>query len=56
MTARTGYPMCRPRRDPAVTNDSLCRQWNRPVDPFTGAHSVNYTFPAAIQPNAAVLV
>src|ERR1700720_1342160 len=47
MVARTGYPMCIPRFDPAIGSDSLCPQWNRPTDPFTGAHSVNYTFPAA---------
>jgi hypothetical protein len=47
MVARTGYPICLPRTDPAVANDSLCPQWNRPRDPFTGAFSVNYTFPAA---------
>jgi hypothetical protein len=52
IVARTGYPMCLPRFDPGTllapgVNDSLCPQWNRPVDPFTGAHSVNYTFPAA---------
>jgi hypothetical protein len=45
--ARTGYPMCAPRTDPAVANDSLCPQWNRPKDQFTGAYSVNYTFPSA---------
>jgi hypothetical protein len=52
VVARTGYPMCVPRFDPGTklapgANDSLCPQWNRPTDPFTGAHSVNYTFPAA---------
>jgi hypothetical protein len=47
IAARTGYPMCLPRTDPAAGNDSLCPQWNRPRDPFTGAFSVNYTFPAA---------
>jgi hypothetical protein len=47
IVARTGYPMCVPRFDPAIKNDSLCPQWNRPRDPFTGAFSVNYTFPVA---------
>src|ERR1051325_3394256 len=47
MVTRTAYPMCVPRFDPAVTNDSLCPQWNRPRDPFTGAYAVNFTFPAA---------
>jgi hypothetical protein len=50
--ARTGYPMCLPRFDPGTllapgANDSLCPQWNRPTDPFTGAYSVNYTMGAA---------
>jgi hypothetical protein len=47
MVARTGYPMCLPRIDPAVGIDSLCPQWNRPIDPFTGAYSYNYTMSAA---------
>jgi hypothetical protein len=47
MATRTGYPICLPRFDPAKAVDSLCPQWNRPVDPFTGAYSVNYTMPAA---------
>jgi hypothetical protein len=47
IVARTGYPMCIPRFDPAVGTDSLCPQWNRPTDPFTRAFSVNYTFAAA---------
>jgi hypothetical protein len=47
MVARTGYPMCLPRIDPAVGNDSLCPTWNRPVDPFTGAYSYNFTMSAA---------
>ncbi|HXB69864.1 MAG TPA: hypothetical protein VNY05_16545, partial [Candidatus Acidoferrales bacterium] len=47
IASRTGYPMCIPRFDPAVGNDSLCPQWNRVKDPFTTAFSTNYTFPAA---------
>jgi hypothetical protein len=47
MVARTGYPMCLPRIDPAVGVDSLCPAWNRPVDPFTGAYSYNFTMSAA---------
>jgi hypothetical protein len=43
ITARTGYPMCLSRINPATGNDSLCPQWNRPKDLFTGAHSTNYT-------------
>jgi len=30
ITAKTGYPMCVPRTDPAVTDDALCPQNNRP--------------------------
>jgi hypothetical protein len=29
--AATGYPMCVPRTDPAVTDDALCPQQNRPA-------------------------
>jgi hypothetical protein len=31
--AGTGYPMCIPRTDPAVANDPLCPQANRPLAP-----------------------
>jgi hypothetical protein len=31
ITAATGFPMCLPRTDPAVTNDTLCPQTQRPV-------------------------
>jgi len=41
--ARNGYPMCLPRVNPATGTDSLCPQWNRPTDPFTGAYATNYT-------------
>jgi hypothetical protein len=47
MVARNGYPMCLPRVNPATGTDSLCPQWNRPRDPFTGAYSVNYTMQPA---------
>jgi hypothetical protein len=47
IVARTGYPVCLPRFDPAVGQDSLCPTWNRPKDPFTGAWSVNYTMAPA---------
>jgi hypothetical protein len=43
ITARTGYPMCLSRVNPSTGNDSLCPQWNRPKDPFTGAYSTNFT-------------
>jgi hypothetical protein len=45
--ARNGYPMCLSRINPATGTDSLCPQWNRPRDPFTGAYSVNYTMQPA---------
>jgi hypothetical protein len=45
--AQTGYPMCLPRVDPAVGVDSLCPQWNRPRDPFTGAFATIFTMNAA---------
>jgi hypothetical protein len=47
ISARTGYPMCLPRIDPAVGNDSLCPTWNRPRDGFTGAFSTIFTMGAA---------
>jgi len=49
ISARTGYPMCLPRVDPKSGNDSLCPQWNRPVDPYTGAFATNFT----MQPTTA---
>jgi hypothetical protein len=45
--ADSGYPMCMPRIDPAIGVDSLCPQWNRPRDPFTGAFAQIYTMSAA---------
>ena len=47
IATRTGYPVCLSRFDPAVGTDSLCPQWNRPRDPFTGAYSVNFTMQPA---------
>jgi len=46
IAAATGFPMCLPRTDPAVADDPLCPQGNRPpaVPPATG-------FAAAIQMN-----
>lgn len=32
IAAATGFPMCFPRTDPAVTDDPLCPQANRPLD------------------------
>ena len=51
----TGYPMCVARFDPAVATDSLCPQWNRPVDPQTGAYQTIFTMPPppAVSPTPA---
>jgi hypothetical protein len=46
--ARTGYPMCLPRINPATGNDSLCPQWNRPRDGYTGAYSSGFVMGAAV--------
>jgi hypothetical protein len=43
--ARSGYPMCIPRFDPTVNDDSLCPQRNRPVDLVTKAYQTIYTMP-----------
>jgi hypothetical protein len=51
--ARTGYPMCLPRVDPKVKNDSLCPQWNRTRDGYTGAFSSGFTMGDASQLAAA---
>ena len=49
IAARSGYPMCLPRVNPAAIpgNDSLCPQWNRPTDGFTGAYSTIFTMSPA---------
>ncbi|MBZ5725383.1 MAG: hypothetical protein LAP87_10325 [Acidobacteriia bacterium] len=52
VAARTGFPMCIPRTDPAVSDDALCPQRNRPVDPVTKAYQTIYTMP----PPAPVLL
>src|SRR5438270_11637656 len=51
----TGYPMCIARFDPSVATDSLCPQWNRPVDPQTGAYQTIFTMPPppAVSPTPA---
>jgi hypothetical protein len=42
--AKTGYPMCIPRTDPAAADDELCPKVNRPLD--AGGNPVgNYTMP-----------
>ena len=41
--AESGYPMCIPRTDPAVSDDPLCPQRNRPVDPATQQYQTNFT-------------
>jgi len=45
VSARTGYPMCVPRTDPATTDDALCPKRNRPVDPVTHVFSAEFTMP-----------
>jgi hypothetical protein len=46
--AESGYPMCIPRFDPAVNDDSLCPQRNRPVDPVTKGYQTIFTMPAPV--------
>lgn len=45
--ASTGYPMCIPRTDPAVADDALCPQRNRPIDAATGGYRTMFTMPAS---------
>jgi len=47
--AKTGYPMCVPRFDPAAATDPLCPQTNRELDPFalTRVFQTSFTFPAS---------
>jgi len=40
--SETGFPMCVPRTDPAVTDDPKCPQYNRPVDSL-GNRIMNFT-------------
>jgi hypothetical protein len=47
ISSRTGYPMCLPRVNPATGTDSLCPQWNRPRNGFTGAYDTNFTMSPA---------
>jgi hypothetical protein len=46
--ASTGYPLCIPRFDPTVNDDSLCPLRNRPVDTVTGAYQTIFTMPAPV--------
>jgi hypothetical protein len=39
IASASGFPMCFPRTDPLVGDDSLCPRSNRPVDPTTGTFS-----------------
>ncbi len=39
----TGYPMCFPHVNPAVADDPLCPQRNRPIDPSTGFPQTIFT-------------
>ena len=43
--SETGYPFCMPRTDPAVSDDALCPQKNRPIDPATGTFAAIFTMP-----------
>lgn len=43
--SESGYPMCIARFDPTVATDSLCPEWNRPVDPVTGGYQTIFTMP-----------
>jgi hypothetical protein len=44
--SETGYPFCMPRVDPAVADDPLCPQKNRPIDATTGTFAQIFTMPA----------
>jgi hypothetical protein len=44
--SESGYPMCVPRTDPASSDDPLCPQHNRPIDPATGTFQTQFTMPA----------
>ncbi len=46
--AQSGYPMCIPRSDPAVSIDPLCPQTNRPIDPITGGYQTIFTMLAPL--------
>jgi hypothetical protein len=47
--SETGYPMCVPRADPSTgMADSLCPQWNRPKDSFTGGYAKIFTMGQAV--------
>ncbi|HSB81313.1 MAG TPA: hypothetical protein VLM91_21240, partial [Candidatus Methylomirabilis sp.] len=49
--AKTGYPMCIPRTDPAVADDSLCPKANRPLD-AAGNPTGNFSMPPQPAPPA----
>lgn len=46
----TGYPMCVPRTDPAVADDSLCPQKNRPKIDANGNGCRNFAAAGVISP------
>ncbi len=43
IATETGYPMCFPHSNPAVADDPLCPQRNRPIDPVTGFPQTIFT-------------
>ena len=52
--SETAYPMCVPRTNPAVADDPLCPQGNRPFD-TSGIPKMIFTMPPAAAPSAAEL-
>ena len=52
--SETAYPMCIPRTDPAIADDPLCPDANRPID-TTGKPKMIFTMPPAAAPTAAEL-
>ena len=50
----TGYPMCIPRTDPAVTDDALCPQANRPKPSVTG-QCRNFSVAGIVPPKSGEL-
>ncbi len=51
----TGYPMGFPHTDPAIADDPLIPQTNRPINPATGFFSTIFTMPApgpGVTPNS----
>jgi len=54
VATETGYPMCFPHSNPAVLDDPLCPQRNRPIDPVTGFPQTIFTMqPPGAKPGPA---